>query len=423
MNTGFRIPRAAACALIGAALGALPGAASVEFDGAARALHVSGFLPDSPLRLKNLARLDRMHGWACVVHDPASDTYTLEADLVIGGPDGADTYVQIGAADSPRETLVLNGSLFLHTTGKNKGIHRLTLGDRGRPDIQPGLRFGGGGAIYLGCTATNTGAGGELRLYHATVGGLDPARPAGRNHLRGWRCTLEAFRTAFVCFREPVVFESHAWMTRSIEECLFADSTAAFVNSSGTFVLTGCTFRGLTQAAFLDFTGPVRAELADCVFEQNARNWDLSRGGSITCTDCLIGAPSEPDRYGIGADAKTKAPLPARFLDRRHLRVKVTDARGRPVDGAAVRVTPETGGADGVFVGSARTGPDGLTPGPGSDAALLLAVCAVEADAAGAPRVTRYSYALEATYQGQAGRMTAFQPGDRWAVVPLSLRD
>lgn len=411
----------------------LSAGAAVEFDGAKNIIQVSDFTKETPLTLKKLQQLDKMNAWGKVKYDKETDTYTVEADLYVGKNDGTDTHMQIGTDENPREILVLRGNLVIYPFGfqgekdKKKAINRLTIGDKNKEDIKPALKLGNNKSIFLGGCPTETwqvksGSGGELYIYNSTVGGIGPNEMAGMNHFSGWNSVLEANNSVFVNFKEPVLFETHAYMTCNIGKCVFTDSVSAAINSTLTYKIKDSTFSKISRAAFYGYTGAVNAELTDCKFENNNMNFELPKGGAVKCIDCVIGSAAAPDLYGFGVNEKTKKEEPASLLSLRHLVVQAVDEGGAPVKDAVVTVTSESGVADSVYVGQSVTGADGLTPGKGDDKALLLTELKIEADKASKGKETKYSYAIQVKAGDKIGTVKGIKPSESWQKASVILK-
>ncbi len=126
------------------------GAAGITFDPAMNSLVVEEFPEeDQPATLAMVYQTDRSNGWNKMAYDPASNTYSLDANLVIGATNTEGTYFRIGSVGPLPETLVIRGSVWVRPPqesmkrpdGAYSIMNRLCLGDPTNDAVRGALLF------------------------------------------------------------------------------------------------------------------------------------------------------------------------------------------------------------------------------------------------------------------------------------------
>lgn len=429
---------------------ALPGAAAhsaCTYDRENGRIWVENYTDAFPCTPAVLLRADRMNDWGRVTHDRLTDTTTVDADLYLGRNDGTDTYFQLGNAEHPRETLVLNGNLVVYPyyiKGENaepnaslaaRGVNRITLGVEGEGSIQATLKIvsgkGSEHSLYFGRIPVPgaeprwDGRGGQLCVYNSTITAAVPDRAHALGEARTKQVYLYGDRVVLKnavlsWFAGVITFGLRA-STSVVEDCVFEHSGYGLINAEQ--LVRRCIFRHLSVAV-KDWGGPIDAKLIECTFENNSANWCLSRG-RITCIDCVFGPPLKGNRVWKSEFARTPNPAPPVFTSRRHLIVEVADAKGRPIRGATVAVLSEQGRSSNVYGGAAVTDEQGRTPGQGSGHAILLEERTVTAtDDPDKPETMDFSYGFRIAAAGYADAMVSgLKPSTSWQVVRVTMRE
>jgi len=364
---------------------------------------------------------------------------------------GADTYFQLGRADAPNETLIVQGHVSVYpyfVKGANAAqlyssraaVNRLTLGCATNPAVRATLKIasapGREHTLYCGGDPglLSWGAlGGQLHVYNSTItaaladethafGANDPVQRSGPHVVMRGGVTM---RNAVISWFKGVAL----WSARSdyvaVRDTVFEHGDSAFINSAGAeWDLRGCVFRQL-RTAVLDWGGPVRATLTACAFSNNLVNWKLLKPDSrLVCVDCVFDDAANKRSYGAFAAQGKAGVKPPTFVSRRHLVVRALTAADTPVTNALVRVECEQAGWEHVvFHGQARTDAAGRTPGPESEQAILVTdVIEKAAAVAGKPEATRYTYAITVTAPGfEPSVRRGFQPAESWQIVDVRL--
>ncbi len=390
--------------LLGLALGAGPlFAGTIRYEPDANRICVSDFPEERPATLDDVLVADRAHGWKRIAYDAASDTYTLDTALWIGATNDWGTCFQIGRPDHPRETLVLRGDLVVtaprpspqRRDGRLEVSNRLMLGDPARPEIRP--------AVKMDCATKNQFSVRVLPGSEGWPGRLKPVMPLGELFM--FHATLtaatpdatHAYATSIVLSHAGVNFQmadsTVSWWSGDLFR-LFFEHYDLWAEPR---VLRGMTFEHGDAVRWISFedcrfrhldTALTHGGAARCVFEENRRNIALHNNhvGALLL-DCTIGPPARPPslprtRRGLDGLRTYSVTRHARdlnvvtnpgILECVSLPVRVSDAAGRPVPGAIVwlRCPAEPDGAA-VPRDLAVTDRDGLTPGPGSDQALVI---------------------------------------------------
>jgi hypothetical protein len=332
--------------------------ADFSYDEEQGSITASGFTRDEPGTLSALVRAAQESGWAAVRPGEDTQTVALDADLAIGQEGQAATWFRIGTPERPRETLVINGDLIVRERG-----NVLLIGDEGRPEVQPAVRFVCAEPGEHGLIVT---PGNTLRVHNATI----TADRHDREHAA--RCEMQASDV-------ELVGSTLSWIG---EVMTYGLQSAAAVVRAVTFEHGGCALYNNTQWAedcvFRDLDvavagGWVDATLVGCRFEGNRRNFALFRtAGGIMAIDCHFGAETDPRPHikrGRLHDGPWQYPL---FVAKRHIVVKVEGGDGNPIEGAEVTVTEAGGDLSAVDHGIALTDAEGKTPGPRERGSILV---------------------------------------------------
>ena len=415
----------------------LPSEPAIEYLAPENAVWVRGFHRDAPATMDDLLAADRQSGWGLVRYEPSSDTTTLNASLWIGGVSIWDpTHVQIGRPGHERETLIVEGFVWIRPPrkslagleGKSGLVNRLTLGDATNSAIRATLNIDcqttpQSDGLFMGDRPYIPGlyayCGGDLFVFNSVI---VAAPPDPTNRLPEWVRGMHPG-----CYGTDVRL-SDARLSRvglyginprnsTIERTVFENGRSVF--SGGFQRATDCVFRNLKC--------PVTAaqiELIRCSFESNAVNWSLQNamGSCVEAIDCRMGAPKAPVvlrkntadprmllRHGI--------PIYPLYIERRSLVVKVTDPESNPVANAVISLSCPAEGETGV-AGSpehlatvrnpvAVTDRQGLTPRKAEDGALLPTVRRLRATEDPLnPREETFAYQITVEAAG-------YRPGER----------
>lgn len=420
--------------------------AGIYYDDSAECIRVVDFPQEAPCTLGRLLQMDRLYGWEMVTWDQERDAYTIAANLCIGSNDGTDTWFQIGGAQRPRETLIMQGNLVVYPywiEGENRGEHysavprtvnRLTIGVPGDDSVTAALKFHdqneAGSSLFLGRIpgpegTVRQGHGGQLHVHHGVITSATP-RPGGEfgattavggMSLTGDSVVLDHATLSWISGAATYGMSHNATVRHSVFEHL----GTAMIN--GKQDLVGCTFRNC-ETAVRDY-GSLDAVLTDCVFEGNEHNWTLTyTDKGLVCIDCTWDQPREGNLYRSWENPRTAQVQYPSFVSKRHIVVEVIDDAGEPVPEALVTVrceqeTPELT----VENATQQTDELGRTPGEGEDGAILLVEVVKRAtDVENQPEVAEFSYTIEATAEGLApGVVEHFRPAESWDVVRIVL--
>jgi hypothetical protein len=104
--------------------------------------------------------------------------------------------------------------------------------------------------------------------------------------------------------------------------------------------------------------------------------------------------------------------------------VEVVDEAGKPVPEALVKVRCEQETSEIAENATQRTNQLGRTPARGEGGAILLAEVVKQAtEVPNEPKVTEFTYSIEASTEGRApGKIEHFRPTQSWQVVRIVLR-
>ena len=413
---------------------------AISFRADLNRVSISDFPQAAPCTPARVWQADRLHGWGKVTYDPATDTYTVDADLHIGSNEGTHTYFQIGSPSHPREALHVRGNVVVQpdwVQGENEGnrwwlvkrrfVNRLTLGDPDDPSVRAALRLASSSEarrnLAIGSLRANA-HGGQLHVYHSMIGAItpDPEHRLGHVVMVGNSIVLRDTAISRVAGVMTTGAGPGPKRTYSIENVRFEHGGVGIGN--GTQRHTGSVFRDL-DIAVRDY-GCLDAVLTNCRFEGNRRNWSLKYSDKgLTCIDCSWTTPTEGDEYQAWTHRKTGKRQYPSFVSRRHIAVAVVDHADQPVPGANVQVRCEQSDAAHLVTHPRQvTDALGRTPSQGQSRAILLTETVIRAtDTPNQPSVTHYRYAIIATASGyEPTRVEAFAPQHSWQVVTLKLR-
>lgn len=346
--------------ILAAPAGLFPAGSEILYLSHENALWIRDFSPDRPATMDDVLEADRRERWGKVSHDPASDTYSVDASLWIGEVASWEpTYVQIGRPGHPKETVVVKGNVWVRppmrsperTDGTSGLVNRLTLGDPENREISATLKIACDSprqyGFFVGYRPSDRAIvfGADLFVYNSTITAAIP----DRDHVLRGAERFHDLHTGCYCNRVRLVGAKVAWV-----------GGAAFygINVSNGEV-TGCTFENcgslfqqgvhkIADTTFRNTDIPVegyRMEFIRCKFEGNRENWQLNslRGYCVETIDCDVQPPLSPFRLQKNS-REPKSLLLEGFLvypvyvDRQTLVVRVVDERGQAVPGAVVEV-------------------------------------------------------------------------------------
>ena len=417
-------------ALIVAAGITIPAHAGITFVETMNGIWVIDYPAGFPCTMKRIKAADEMNGWEKVLYEEASDTYTLKCNLLIGTNDGAETYVQVGTKDSPNETVVMQGNVYVFpffVAGENEGLYyqvpilanRLTLGSPGDPHIKAALKFDSSKAGEFGLTVgrfpaavKKTGKlfGGQFHAYNSVVTALKQEKATA--------CAGFAFSAQEIVLQNAELSWSAGLVADNlsgigIANSVFAHGKAAVTNGNVKFA--GCTLRNLNFAV-LD-CGAINATFTDCTFKDNEHNWSLrSTPRGVTLIDCTVGEPTKGDIF--------TAPT-AMVASKRHVIVEVVGPDGKPAPGARIVVKCEQDiPPEMVENWKQTTDAAGRTPAKGGKKPVLLTEYTKKTTSTpNQPEFKEYTYAIEVEAQGHANASVAgVKPDESWKVVRVQLK-
>jgi len=418
----------------------------IRYDPDRNRISILGYPEERPATLSDVFDADRKGGWRKVVYDTATDTWTVRADLWVGADRGFGTFLQIGRAQHPTETLVLYGNLVVcapaksgqRADGRYRISSRLTLGDESNPRIQATLKIACSrkGEFGVDVMAPVPKAkqerqdlpAGEWFMFNSVLTAATPDRDhtfkaairlshSGINY-RLSNSTVSWWNGALF----PTVYlHTRRWMPdaeRTAQGMVFEHGGDA----SGPFPCSDCVFRDLA-------VGRTNAGAMRCLFEDNRANVQLTpyHVGAVF-TDCVLGDCVQPLRvprsgrneqwlrnYSVHRDASDlKLVLNPGLIDRVSVLVAVTDTRGKPIPRAVVTIEcPEDTEKLAVVRALAVTDEDGLTPADAEGRALAITRRELRpTDDPLQPQVVKYRYRLQVTAPGYRGRQLTIEPDD-----------
>lgn len=409
---------------------AMPACAGILFDTERDAIRITDYPPAWPCSLRQLAVADRAFGWGKVRYDETAAVCYVEGDLLIGDNDGSETVLQVSAPDCPRETLVMRGNIYVHpyfiheqNTGLywrvEKRINALRLGLPGATNLSAKLIFACASNEHY---TINCGRlpwikaeqfGGGLYVYHGEISARDPAWPIG-DAQNGFLvcCGSTVFDGARIADVKKFIYGMTAGHNKDylVRNTVFERVGVPLLN--GAQQASGCVFRNCGTAV-MDY-GSLKAELTDCVFENNDRNWSLNMSDDgLVLVDCVWNAPRLGDLYGT-REFKGKTNRP-KLSVRRHVVVEVRDASGKPVEGAAVSFRAEQDGCDLIQNRVFKTDAQGRTPGAGAeDAMLLTEYIETAVKDSEQPERAAFTYVIAVEYKGRQAAVKGISPDANW---------
>jgi len=426
--------------------------AEVRYDAEKNLIWAHDFQKDQPLLLKKLLLMNNMNEWGKISYDKKTDSYTINANLTIGKNDGTETYMQIGTKDNPKQTLVLNGNLvvypfFIRGVNKEKNstvvkycTNRLTLGNPDDNNIKATLKIVSkypkqAHTISIGRAILDPkngrykynyfGDGGELCVYNSTIASAKDgfANSIGVPWVAMPGRKIIIKNSVISGFRKTPLYGLQG-RYGTLENSIFKNSAMGIINSNSPIKAKGCTFQDISLALY-DIGGVLKADLSECIFKNNNRNWFLSRG-KIRLIDCEIGPSKKGDvlKKGKLYSRKEKKQIDTypEVFSLRHVIVKVVDASGKPVKDATVKIISEQGDLSTFSPAVSKTDADGKTPKEGK--AILLTEYKLKAtDNAKQPKKTTYSYEIVV----QSANVTPvslkeFKPTKSWQEVTVNLK-
>jgi len=422
--------------------------AESRYDAEKDVIWVSNFPESNPLLLNKLDFIDNINQWDKVSYDKTTDTYTIDASLYIGLNDGTETYMQVGTKDSPKETLLVKGDVIIYPgfiAGENDkvdlrkpGANCLTLGSPVDKDINATLKiwsekssgnwhtFSVGRTFFMrnGRGVPNYNAsGGAFYLYNSTVTAAvqDRDHAIGNPHvdLNG---KIVMDNSVMSWFREAVG-TGFQGRNDTITDSVFEDSGCGIIGTSYPLKIKGCIFRRLSAALISEGLTPMNVELTDCVFEENVRNWKLSRGKAM-CIDCTFGKSEKENiikKSPYASDGKKKTDAYPVLSSLKHVIIEVRDSNGSPVKGAEISIKSEQGALDSFYPAKLKTDTRGNTPGKGDKEALLMTEFLIKATNSSAER-TDYSYEINIVANGyNTASVKSFKPLESWKTERIVL--
>ncbi len=411
--------------------------AGILFDEERQAIRIADYPPAWPCTLRQLAVADRAFGWNKVRYAATSAVCHVDCDIIIGANDGTETVLQVGNADIPNETLIMRGNVYVHpyfVKAQNTGLYwqverrmnALRLGLPGATNISAKLQFA--------CTSNEHWTltcgrlpwikadqfGGGVYVYHGEISALDPNYPIGdaKNGFMGCHGST-VFDGARIADVKKFIYGMTAGHNKDylVRNTLFERVGVPLLN--GAQQASGCVFRNCGTAV-MDY-GSLKAELTDCVFENNDRNWSLNMSDDgLVLVDCVWDKPRQGDLFGT-RESKGKTNRP-KLSVRRHVVVEVADAAGNPLEDAAVSFRAEQEGCDLIQSRVFKTNAQGRTPGRGEDNTLLLTEYILTAvKGSDAPDKMAFTYTIKAEHKGRTAAVKGIQADENWKLIKLTL--
>lgn len=396
--------------------------ADVTYDAKAGTLTVTGFTAGAPCTVADLRQADADGGWGVVAYNKATDTTTLAAHLLIGRSDGTSSFLRIGAADRPREMLVVTGNVIVTASReiaykRYEGCNTFMLGMADKSTVRP--------ALLIDCPKRNAfrmeiGAGASLRAFHARIA----ARATDKAHRANWKGTGNDSRLigcTLAGFTQLYGFNANHGRDFRVIGTTFSDMDIGPYNGQQYF--EDCTFRNMGIAIYDG--GGLSGIIKRCRFENNTINWQMqyTRDG-LRAVDCTFGKAAKTPGYVCTAwrNKETGEWQKPAFLAERHVVVEVKEATGNVLRGARVRLACEEDAPAAVRWGTAVTGSNGRTPAPDEARALLVFDYLVRAAEKKTPARTDYTYALTVLADGDKPvTVKGLDPDQRQPVVTVRL--
>ena len=397
--------------------------AEVTYDAEKNSICIEGFPPEMPCTMKSVMMADKINGWGKVKYDKAASTWTIDANVIIGGNKNVSGCLKLGSDKVPDETLVVNGIVTVYpyfiggvNTEKNhlqtkRNVNALIIGDSENDKIRPSLKLGKNGNLCIGYLPEYKGKvqfGGALMVYNGTISAAEDRFGAKTTWLRIYSKII--LRNAEISGFKGILRDISRFS--KVSGTTFANGGRVVI---GKTTIKDCVFRKLGCAVY-DY-GNLDAVFINCVFKENTQNFCLRFGKGVECIDCDLGKPASRDVYQM-REYKGRKIFPE-FISRRHIIVKVLDASGKPSPGAKVSINCEQN-EKGVI--KAVTGKDGCTPGRnGQDAILLTQKTKVATETSNKPKKTEFTYTISAENQGAKGQMKKIHPAKSWQEIIIKL--
>jgi len=412
--------------------------AAVQYEQAQNRIWITDYPEAMPCTLERLLVADQAFGWNKIRYDESQAAYWVDADVCIGTDDGSETYVQMGASNVPRTTVILNGNLFVCPGRKDEKtgrtcVNRLTLGypadTNGSVILKVASEKGNEHSVYVGVRPEGKHAysryNGQLHMFHSEITALIQdaehalGAPFGQYHLFLTGDSIHIKNSAISWVKRCLAYGLVMHLDTRIENTVFAHGRKALARyketSSKNNLVTGCTFRDCETA--LDSPNHL-VVLTGCRFERNQRNWVMNNCKELTLIDCEIEPPLKGNEYGRTDYAKKRGWHP-QVVIKRHVVVAVRDEAGQPVENAVVTVRERLNGKR----LEVATGKDGSTGGEDSGRGLLL-VERIERVMEGSdqPEVLNFIYDIHVKAEGfNAGEKSDYRPQTNWERVVVTL--
>lgn len=377
-----------------------------------RAIWVHAFPRDRPATLDDILEKSREHGWNVIEHEAQTDVYRLQASLWIGGvASWTSTYMHIGRPGHERETLILDGNLWIRPPrryprredGSAGIVNRLTLGDPQNPSISATLRIAcetsGQYGVLIGNRCEHEWSrGGELHVYGSTMTAAvadDAHRLRGAAHIvmqAGEPPGLWGLHTGWYGNDVRLIGAEVSWIQGKAFYGTAPGDNASFRGTTFSHcdVLAVGSSLTVTDCTFSDLSCPLvgsRITYVRCRFRNNEKRWELKRNYAhfVEMINCDVGESKTPLRlYKNDQSSKRlvrlNLPVYPFYIERCALRLKVRDGSGKPVKGAVVSlVCPDDSwsaepGVQAVGGTVALTDEKGKTPCRLESGAILPAV-------------------------------------------------
>lgn len=417
--------------------------AGITYNTATGVIRVVDYPSDWPCTPERIYAMDQASGWGKVTYDAATDTYVLDAALLIGDNDRTETYFQLGSVIHPKETLAVKGDVVVYpywiaernpekTWYENPRVNRLTLGVSTQNAVTATLKIfsaqGHEHALYTGVALQGTNAairdcaGGQLYVFNSAITALipDEAHAIGGGFIYG-RGSPETRHVLDHAVLSRIAGNMTYGFMGVISNTVFENGGSAISCAKAEY--TGLTLRNLNTAVWDN--GSLDLTLVDCVFSNNNINWSLAYSDKgLTCIDCTWSPPRRGDEYRAWDNPHTKKRNYPRFVSKRHVVVTAADGLGKPVRNARVTVAPIADGRDLVENGNTRTGASGQTPGRGEARPILLTEVIKQAtDKPNQPADREYVYAITVQADGfQPATVKNFRPTASWQRVNIILK-
>lgn len=425
------------CAYITALCLQTQGSGTIEYVEKQNAFWARGWQEHQPAQPADLEALDARLGLGKVTRPAGGDTLRVAASLWIGGREDAGTWFQVGSEERPRETLLVEGTVWirqprrsiLRRDGRRAIVNRLRVGRPDRPDITPRLTLlyspavSGSGVLNIGRYDPGTRTvhyGGDLHVFHGVVDVRDSAtgRPTrARSQCRWYASELRLVNSTVAGL--AVTVHSHV---RETDLCQLHGTS--LLNGNITLMevtAEHCTFRGLKRVL------RNQAVLVDCTLGKNDQLvYHTGRSGGTTV---LIDTPLDTGATPLRLEKNDIDPRRASHSKRvvfpsvevrRSLQVKVTDSLERPIDSAWVRVRTRSSGAA-CSDQTLLTDTQGLTPEGREKGFSLLIRRWTATRVPTAPQVNTYAFTLMVWKQGHQTTERPLDVSDLDQAQPLGV--